>query len=96
MAAYFLALLDVHDREGYQRYLDGAGAALALHQGRVLAVEEEPTVLEGEWPAQRTVLIEFPSTAHLEAWYRSPEYRSIAPFRHAAATGTTAAIRGKD
>ena len=96
MAAYFVALLNVHDREGYQRYLDGAGAALARYDGRVLAVEEEPTVLEGEWPAGRTVLIEFPSTEHLERWYQSPEYRTIAPFRHAAATGTTAAIRGKD
>ena len=96
MSVYFVALLDVHDRDEYQRYLDGAGAVLARHEGRLLAVEEAPVVLEGEWPAGRTVLIEFPTLGDLQRWYESPQYREIARHRHAAATGVAAAMRGRD
>ncbi|NKB98945.1 MAG: DUF1330 domain-containing protein [Pseudomonadales bacterium] len=39
------------------------------HKRRILSVDEEPAVLEGEWPYTRTVLIEFPM-----AWYGSDEY----------------------
>ncbi len=96
MAAYFVALLDVHDREEYQRYLDGAGAVLARHRGRALAVEEQPIALEGEWPAGRTVVIEFPTIEDLQRWHESPEYREIVGHRHAAATGSAVAIRGRE
>jgi uncharacterized protein (DUF1330 family) len=96
MPAYFVAQLNVHDTDGYTRYLAGTTAALERHSARVLAVDPEPTVLEGEWPFGRTVLIEFPSVAHLEAWYTSPEYREILRHRLAAADGNAVAVRGRD
>lgn len=95
MAVYFVALLDVHDRDGYARYLNGAGPLLAEHGGRVLASEESPDVLEGEWPCSRTVVIEFPDRDHLDRWYGSPGYREILAHRRAAASGSTAVLAGK-
>ncbi|MCJ7725367.1 MAG: DUF1330 domain-containing protein [Acidimicrobiia bacterium] len=95
MARYFLAQLNVHDPAEYARYLEGTAPLLAEHSGRVLAVDEDVAVLEGEWPYGRTVLIEFPSADHLDAWYASPGYREIAAHRHAASTGNAVSIEGR-
>ena len=59
--AYFIALIDIHDPDGYQRYLDGFDAVFERFDGEVIAVDEAPTILEGRWPAARTVVIRFPS-----------------------------------
>jgi len=96
MAHFFMAQLNVHDRQGYGRYLEGAGALLEEFSGRVLAVDEDVAILEGEWPYGRTVLIEFPSRDHLDRWYRSPGYREIAAHRHAAAAGNAVVLQGRD
>lgn len=95
MPSYFVAQLNVADPEGYARYLEGTAAVLAQFSGRVLAVDENASVLEGDWPFGRTVLIEFPSMEHLRAWHASPEYAEIVAHRHAAATGNAVAVRGR-
>ena len=38
-------------------------------------------MLEGEWPHERTVVLEFPSREKAEAWYHSPAYQKILPLR---------------
>jgi len=95
MAHYFVAQLNVHDRMEYDRYLAGTGALLEEFSGTVLAVDEDITVLEGEWPYGRTVLIEFPTLGHLDRWYSSDAYREIAAHRHAAADGNAISMAGK-
>lgn len=57
MPCYFVARIEVKDQEAYQRYLEGTGPVLEQFGGTVLAVDEDVTVLEGEWPATRTVLV---------------------------------------
>ena len=52
------------------------------------------TVLEGSWPHQRTVVIEFPSRKDAEAWYRSPAYQKILPLRLKAAKANFIIIDG--
>jgi uncharacterized protein (DUF1330 family) len=95
MACYFVAQLNVHDPDRYARYLEGTQDLLDRYGGRLLAVDLEATVLEGEWPYRRTVIIEFPSRDHLEAWYGSEGYRRIAEHRHAAATGNAVVVEGR-
>jgi uncharacterized protein (DUF1330 family) len=96
MSAYFLALIDIHDQARYERYLAGFDEVFEEYQGRVLAVEDDPRVLEGKWPAARTVLIEFPSEAELRRWYESPEYRRLAQHRREASVACIAIISGLD
>lgn len=96
MPAYFIAQLNVHDPDGYARYLEGTQPLLDEHGARVLAVDQSPVVLEGEWPYGRTVLIEFPSGDHLQRWYDSPGYREISVHRHAASTGNAVRVAGRD
>jgi uncharacterized protein (DUF1330 family) len=52
----------------------------------VLVASEAVQILEGTWPANRTVVLEFPSTDAANAWYESPNYRAIVQHRFNAAT----------
>jgi len=82
MSCYFIAQINIHDREEYQRYLDGYDAIFSKYKGIVMAVDENPTILEGEWPFGRTVLIRFPDEAEAKRWFESPEYRKLVEHRH--------------
>ncbi len=44
-----MARIAVHDMRGYQRYLDGTRPLLERFGAEVLAVDEAPTILEGDW-----------------------------------------------
>ena len=84
MRAYSVTEVEVIDVEEYAKYRELAGAAVAKYGGRFLVRGAAPIVAEGEWPAQRRlVVIEFPSLAQLKRWYDSPEY---APARAIAIT----------
>jgi len=63
------------------------------YSGKLLAVDEAPTVKEGNWPYTRTVLIEFPTAEAFDAWFNSQEYQALAEHRHAASTGSIAVIK---
>jgi uncharacterized protein (DUF1330 family) len=72
----------------------GAKAAQAMGGARVLAVDADPEVLEGEPPRGRAVLLEFESPEAASAWYTSPEYQAAIPLRQAAADSTGVLITG--
>lgn len=95
MPCYFLARLTIHDPAGYARYLAGTDPLLARHGARVLAVDESPAVLEGNWPGTRTVLIAFPDEAAARAWYDSPEYQALARHRHGSASADAVLLAGR-
>jgi uncharacterized protein (DUF1330 family) len=58
------------------------------HQGRVVAFDEEPEVVEGSIEHPRTVILEFLSMTAFHAWYDSPEYQEILPLRLKSIRGT--------
>lgn len=92
MTVYAIALLKIHDRDGYRTYEQGFMEIFARSPGRLLAVDEAPNVVEGEWPWTRTVLLEFPDQASLDAWYRSDDYQALAQHRFGAADGSLAVV----
>lgn len=96
MSCYFVALIDIHDADAYARYLEGFDAVFAKFGGEVVAVEDEPRVLEGTWPAGRTVLIRFANEDELRRWYGSPGYQALARIRQAAADARIAIVSGRD
>jgi uncharacterized protein (DUF1330 family) len=96
MSSYFIALIDIWDHERYQQYLDGYDKVFKKYKGQVLAVKDNPKILEGEWPAGRTVLIRFPSNLELYRWYESDEYQMLAGHRREASTAAIAIISGSD
>ncbi len=96
MSSSFVALIDIHDQARYREYLDGFDEVFERYDGEVIAVEDHPEILEGEWPAGRTVLIRFTSEQALRHWYESEDYQRLARHRHAAATANIAVISGRD
>ena len=94
MTRYILAQLTIHDRSRYDRYAARFMEVLGAFEGRLLASDESPDLLEGDWPHQKVVLIEFKDAAEAERWATSPRYREIAADREAATVGTVLAVDG--
>lgn len=94
MAVYIVAQITINDRDRYARYEAGFMDIFARHSGRMIAVDEEPELLEGEWPCTRTVIIEFPSRDEAMAWYQSEDYQALAQHRFAASVAHIALVAG--
>lgn len=96
MPTYLLAQMTVHDPERYERYAAAFWDTIRPFGAHVLAAQDHPMVLEGEWPYERAVLIEFSSRVEADRWARSDAYQSIVGDRLAATTGVVVAIDGLD
>lgn len=95
MAVYALAQLRIHDPERYGRYMSRFMAVFDKFDGILLAADETPRVLEGEWwDRNKVVLMEFPDAAAFTAWATSPEYTEIAADRKAGAEAVVLLIKG--
>ncbi|MBP2311959.1 DUF1330 domain-containing protein [Azospirillum soli] len=85
MPAYIIADVKVTDPVAYEEYKKLTPAAIAAHGGRFLARGGQAETLEGDWPANRTVILEFPDYATAKRFYDSPEYREAREARKNAA-----------
>ena len=94
MAHYIVAEITITDREEYARYEAGFMAIFSRYQGKMLAVEEQPELLEGQWPHSRTVLVEFPDREQAMAWYQCEHYQALAQHRKRASSGNLVLIKG--
>lgn len=92
MAAYFLAVMDVTDQEGFQRYAEAAMPSFAGVNFEILSIADDPEVLEGDLPAKHFALIKFEDEAALKAWYGSESYAKAKPIRLGATTNGFATI----
>lgn len=96
MSCYFVAQIRVHDQEEYQKYLDGFSEVFGQFKGRVVASDQRPEILEGDWPHTKTVLIRFPDRTEARRWYDSPGYRELMRHRHRAAEADIVLMEGRD
>lgn len=95
MSVYATVLINIHDPSTYDLYTAGWLDIWAKYGtgAEVVAVDDDPIVIEGKWPSFRTVIMRFPSEAAFHAWYQSPEYQHLVKHRHTASTGSFALIR---
>src|SRR3954469_12146147 len=61
MPAYVLAEIEITNPEGYKEYTKAVPATIEKYGGRFIHRGGAVSVLEGEWPERRRVLIEFPT-----------------------------------
>ena len=94
MTAYVIVQETVTDEAGFAEYRAGVVSTLEAHGGRFLVRGGELTVVEGEWPHPRLVVIEFPSRAAAGAWYHSPDYQKLLPLRLRSAAGNLVIVDG--
>jgi uncharacterized protein (DUF1330 family) len=96
VSSYFIALINIHDPVRYKKYLAGFDDVFEKFRGEVIAVEDNPRVLEGKWPAGRTVIIRFSDDQALRTWYESAEYQQLARYRKEASIASVAIVTGRD
>ena len=94
MTAYVVYSADVIDQDRYEEYKQRAEASVVAAGGRYIVRGGDIEVLEGEPPAGRTVILEFPSRDAATAWYRSDEYAVARKVRASAATARLYVIDG--
>jgi uncharacterized protein (DUF1330 family) len=94
VAAYVVYQGEVTDPERYDDYKTRAAASIVAAGGRYLVRGGDVEVLEGEAPAGRTVVLEFPTMQAALDWYRSDEYTEIRKMREGAARARMYAVDG--
>ena len=96
MKYYFVAQIRIDDEVKYQEYLYKAGHVFLRFNGKYLAVDNAPQVLEGSWDYSRAVIIQFNSKKDFEEWYYSDEYQKILKHRFEASHCDTILIQGDE
>ena len=95
MAAYFLVdQLWITDPETMKTYSAGVAATVEQYGGRFLVRGGDPECIEGDWPAKRVIMLEFPDRATLKKWYDSPEYTPLKDMRIASSNANIIAVDG--
>ncbi len=85
MSVYFIAQIKIIDDRTYAGYLAECDEIFSRFNGRYLAVDSSPEVIEGEWKGGRIVIIEFPERKDFDRWYHSEAYQRILQYRLAGA-----------
>jgi uncharacterized protein (DUF1330 family) len=94
MSAFVVVQESVTDQATFDTYRKEVLPTIASHGGRFVVRGGALTVLEGQWPLPRLVIIEFPSREAAEGWYRSPAYQKILPLRLKSSTGNLVIVDG--
>lgn len=94
MSVYALAQLTIHDRARYERYAALFMDVLRRYDGRLLAADEHPQAVEGEWRHDKVMLVEFDDEPAFRSWSTSADYAAIAGDRLASTTGSVLLLRG--
>ncbi|BBZ38416.1 DUF1330 domain-containing protein [Mycobacterium conspicuum] len=94
MTVYAIAQLRFTDRAAYDRYQASFMEVFARHQGTLLAADESPEVVEGQWDREKVVLMSFPDEAAFRRWAESPEYQQISRDRRAGADTVVLLAKG--
>jgi uncharacterized protein (DUF1330 family) len=94
MTAYVIVDIEVTDPAGYEEYKQLAPAAVALYGGKYIARGGKNESLEGNWQANRLVILEFPSVEQAKAWVNSPEYAPARAMRHQYARSKMIVVEG--
>jgi uncharacterized protein (DUF1330 family) len=94
MKAYVIAIEAVHDEAMFAKYREQVPDTLVPFGGQFIARGGQSTMLEGQWPHPRTVIIEFATRESAEAWYKSPGYQEIVGLRHGSSSGNLVILDG--
>ena len=94
MTVYVIAMLKFTDRAAYDRYQARFFGVFRKFNGRVLAADEKPQRLEGDWDREKVVIMSFPDEADANRFISDPEYDDISKDRRAGAETLSVLVRG--
>jgi uncharacterized protein (DUF1330 family) len=93
VTVYAIAQLKFTDRDAYNRYQAAFMEVFQRYSGTLLAADEAPRVVEGDWDREKVVLMSFPDEAAFREWAESPEYQRISEDRRAGADTVVVLVR---
>jgi len=85
MAAYVIVDIEVTEPVEYEEYKRLAAPTVSAYGGRYVVRGGRVQVLEGEWPTNRFVVLEFDTAERARQWWDSPEYGVAKAVRHRTA-----------
>jgi len=94
MKAYWIARVNVNNKEAYSQYAKRVSSALKKYSGKFLVRGGKFSILEGKNPYARNVIIEFPSFDIAKEFYKSKEYQEAKSFRDGKADFNGIVIEG--
>ena len=79
---FFIANLNIVDKETYRKYEQGFFPILKKHGGEFITYDDSIEHLEGDSPLSgRVVIFKFPSELAAKNWYNDHEYQELSKFR---------------
>jgi uncharacterized protein (DUF1330 family) len=94
MAAYVIGEIEVTDPATYEDYRKQVPAVVTKYGGKFMVRGGKVETLEGGWSPKRIVVLEFPSVAQAQKWYRSAEYAPLIELRQRASRGKLILVEG--
>ena len=97
VTVYAIAALKFTNRDAYNRYQAAFMEVFQRYSGTLLAADDAPRIIEGDWDREKVVLMSFPDEADFREWAESPDYQRISEDRRAGADTVAVlvqAIRG--
>ena len=94
MKAYWIARVNVNNKEAYSEYAKRVEPALKKYNGKFLVRGGNFSILEGENKYERNVVIEFPSFEIAKKFYGSTEYQEAKSFRDGKAEFNAIVVEG--
>ncbi len=88
MSIYVVAQVDIKDKERFLDYQNTALPFLEEKQVEVLAVDDNPTTIEGEATGNRMAILRFDNREAFDAFWESVEYQEMAKIRFESADAT--------
>ncbi len=94
MPAYIIAAVEVTDAVGFDEYRRMAGPIVAAFGGKFVVRGGKVETLEGDWIANRLVVIEFESVERAKKWWASDEYRAAKELRQRTTNSKLLIVEG--
>jgi uncharacterized protein (DUF1330 family) len=91
---YVIFDVDILDLAQYQEFMIRVKPALEAAGGKYLARGGEQNVHEGDWQPRRIVLLEFPSNAAWESFYRGNVYQGLKAIRDRCSSARLVSVQG--
>jgi uncharacterized protein (DUF1330 family) len=93
MGVYVIAQITITDRTVYNRYQARFLDVFRQFKGELLAADESPEVVEGDWLRDKVILMKFPDQASFEEWAYSPAYQEIVKDRYAGSEAVVLVVK---
>lgn len=94
MGVYIIAQLKFTSVERYRAYQREFPSVFSQFNGTAIVADEAPTVVEGNWPRDKVVILYFPTKEDAWEFQNSPDYVRIAEDRKAGADATVIIAQG--